>query len=321
MAFADARGIPNEFWEGGENGTPMGRGPFSLMDSLTIPALHDVMNNTMRDRIQRYENNGPANNPKYGVDTNRDYYFSLESSKKFADFIKGLTGIDLPTGIKLSATSGQNLTVFMMHGYDSTKSFPFNRNRGCVYGQYTAAMEETTNDQGIRARVEKGYIPQEIKRYIDFMTQSLFGYINAASENDNYNQSYFFHDGISKTAPDETEKFRGEWIRHLYGERGERGILSFDIELGEAYNEQVRGAGYEPNRVGLKTLEFFKPELSGFFVSADLRITEAIIQADADKTDKTPKREYLTTSFYEFVKNFYNEKKKLDEILLRRTRD
>jgi hypothetical protein len=37
MCFADARGIPNEFWEGGVTGTPMGNGPFSLEGNLTIP--------------------------------------------------------------------------------------------------------------------------------------------------------------------------------------------------------------------------------------------------------------------------------------------
>jgi hypothetical protein len=203
----------------------------------------------------------------------------------------------------------------MMHGYDSSKSNPYNRNRGCVYGQYNVIESDNA---GKKLPVEKGDIPLKIKQYIDFMTQSLFGYLNAASKRTkDYNWFYFYDDG-SGTPPDEVEKFRGEWIRHLYGETGGRGILAFDIELGRIYNEWIRGGGYDPDTVEAEErLEFFKPGQSGFFVPIGLQITEAIIRADAAKTDGTQKREYQTTSFYEFLKNFYGEKQGIDKNLLK----
>ena len=114
---------------------------------------------------------------------------------------------------------------------------------------------------------------------------------------------------------------RDEWVRHLYGERvTEReglNILAFDIELGQTYNELVRnkdGTGYSPGTVGKEDLEFFNTQETGFFVPLDKRITQDIIRADASKRDDDPqKRKFLTTSFYEFLKNFYTNKEIVDQ--------
>jgi hypothetical protein len=293
MCFADARGIPNEFWVNGSDGVPMTNGPFVLKSGLIIPALHEKMKHERRSKLQDQDD---QINPDVGVDANRDYHLSLPSSKAFAEFMQGLTGIILRSGIKLSDRSGQNVTVFMMHGYDSSKSNPYNRNRGCVYGQYKLDNE----NPGI------GVIPPIILQYIDMMTQSLFGYINAASGDAaadvTANREYFYQ------ADNEVGKFNGEWIRHLYGDRGKRGILSFDIELGEAYREGERGDPspgrcYNPNTVVSNNLPFFDLNRPGFFVPSAL--WEPRYDPDSGL--------YSTISFYSFLTSFYDRKKAVDD--------
>ncbi|GHV57898.1 hypothetical protein AGMMS49579_24430 [Spirochaetia bacterium] len=247
MAFADARGIPNEFY------TQTNGGPFSLNGTLTIPLLHNKMVSGMRTNMQLY--NISSINPKYGIDANRDYYFSLESSKRFADFIQSLTDFDVRQ--KQSVKYNGNLTVFMMHGYDSTKAN--NNYGGSVYGQYT---------------VKPGFIgeiPSIIIKYIGFITKSLFNYENKYTNN----KDYFYR------SDNAMEKYQGEWAWHLYGKDGDGkpGILSFDIELGEEYREGERGAGgarrYNVGKVGKETLPFFK-DASGYFIPEDMRTEDTL---------------------------------------------
>jgi hypothetical protein len=302
MAFADARGIPNEFWKDGVNGksmlqaritdTGIFRIGFSIdKGKLTIPKLHDMLGDRydkdtcekvteggilFRDLIQDKENNGLPSNPRWGVDANRDITLSLDSSWAFAGFVKMLTSADIQ---RKTGKSNGSCTFFMMHGYDSTK--PGNDNRGCVYGQYNVG----TNDIGT--------IPPEIKGYIDFMTQSLYGYKNAASGNSKNDKAYFYK-GIDNMA-----EFNGEWVRHLYGDGKDRKILAFDIELPEDYRQGTRGKGYNPFHVGNRDLPFFKDE-KGFLVSEEWRIP--------DKNKDIEKLIFPTESFYEFLNNFYKNK-------------
>ena len=97
-------------------------------------------------------------------------------------------------------------------------------------------------------------------------------------------------------------------------------ILAFDIELGQTYNEGVRGGGgwpvYTDSKIEDSGLPFFNTQETGFFVPLDKRITQDIIRADASKRDDDPpKRKFLTTSFYEFLTNFYTNKEIVDKAI------
>jgi hypothetical protein len=284
MCFADARGIPIVDENGNKLSIP------DALNRVTIPYLHNLIASLVPKSLDAPDDKEllrelikdqlDPTNPQYGIDANRDVNFSLDSSRRFAEFIESVTGIDLKQTDK---KDDGRCTVFMIHGYDSSKA-NYIENQGCVYGQYKPYAENPS----------RGVIPAEILRYIDMMTQSLFGYINAASSrvatDDTGIREYFYKNdnGINK--------FNGEWIRHLYGKMGERNILAFDIELGQAYNEQVRGdraaLTYDPDKVGNEYLEFFKPkrepEQPGFFVPS-------------------------AVSFYSFLTSFYDRKKDADE--------
>jgi hypothetical protein len=326
MCFADARGIPNEFWDhtvktDAKNRvryelTPRG-GPFILRPGLTIPSLdaamleevneESIIDNIsydkvilMRTAIQKGQYNGSPRFPKHGVDANRDIYFSLPSNQNFANFIFSLTGVDVR---RQTGTGNGNCTIFMIHGYDDTKPKNVAKAQGkrvdylpqgCVYGEYTI-------ENG------RGTIPPEIIRYVDYMTYSLFGYKNVAKTN----KEYFFGDDNNANS------YLGEWIQHLYGATGGRNILAFDIELGQTYNEGVRAGDhkslaeenirpYIAGKVGRDDdpdMPFFKEGEAGFFVPANFQ----------NKEDNRNKGLYPTISFYEFLLNFYKEKMELDE--------
>jgi hypothetical protein len=284
MCFADARGIPKRFWEWDTNHNR----PIGENNELTIPELHKDMNSVMRDNIQRY--NGTADSPVHGVDANRDFYFALKSSKVFYRFVMQVTGLDPRRRINPLAGINHDVTVFMIHGYDDTKDPDKKQNtpshRGAVYGQYTV--------EGAM-----GNIPLEIKQYIDFMTQSLFGYKNAAADWPNYNREYFY-----QREPGE-KLYRGEWIRHLYSEKGGHKILAFDIELGGTYNEGVHGqSSYKPGKIENQELPFFDKQNPGFFVPVDLH---------EKRPQNVEENIFTTVSFYNFLINFFNNKKAVDD--------
>jgi len=185
MAFADVRGIPNEFWINGKNGEPltMINGSFKLK-TISIPALHNMLekmypdekgvNQLLRTLIQDQKDPG---NPKWGVDANRDVTLSLPSSQRFADFIQHLTGVIVRKPIKTKYDG--SYTFLFIHGYDSGKAEEKEVDHGCVYGQYNVDNN-------------KGKLHDVTKMYIDFMTQSLFGYINSKSGKENNNKEYFY---------------------------------------------------------------------------------------------------------------------------------
>jgi hypothetical protein len=154
-----------------------------------------------------------------------------------------------------------------------------------------------------------GNIPLEIKQYIDFMTQSLFGYKNAAAGSDNYNREYFYDSKADE------QLYRGEWIRHLYSEKGGHKILAFDIELGGTYNEGVRKTtdekkvfswipDYTPGKIENQELPFFDEQNTGFFVPVDLR---------EKRPQNVEENIFTTVSFYNFLINFFNNKKTVDD--------
>jgi hypothetical protein len=326
MCFADARGIPIVDIEGRKR---------SLSDALTItiPDLHNLIASQVpkdphfpneKELLRKLiQDQLDPTDPKYGIDANRDVNFILDSSKRFAEFIKSITGIDLMVG---TGKDDGICTVFMIHGYDSSKSGYIN-NKGCVYGQYKPDGKNSGS----------GVIPLIIIRYIDMITQSLFRYINASSSivaTDNTSNRNYFYQNDNKI-----NKFNGEWIRHLCGRTEEYGISSFDIELGQVYNEQVRGAkaaeyakayrdasgtedqkrakaeeavkniaDYDPGKVENKDFEFFKPkqepEQRGFFIMNNQR------EINYNPRDGV----YPTISFNSFLTSFYDRKKDANEV-------
>jgi hypothetical protein len=235
MCFADARGIPNRFWKGGEkDGSVLQNGPFELNGSLSIPELHDNMKYEQRNELQRQRN---QINPDVGVDANRDYHLSLPSSQAFMRFI---------TAIKPNTTN--DINVFMIHGYAG-----YNEKRpGDVYGPYTI---ETKDGK------KYAYMAKTIKNYVLYILDSLFDKEYTSNATNSTDGGFFYMD--KNLIP---EQCAGEWSRHLYGEDGGKGILSFDIELPQSYNEGVNGApggdgrdkAYNPNDVESAVLPFFK---------------------------------------------------------------
>jgi hypothetical protein len=173
MAFADARAIPNIFWEKETDGTlrKNSRGKFELEPSLTIPRLHDEIAEKYNISTKQKQVNGTLlrtliqlhqpdpNNPDWGVDGNRDVKRSLQSSDVFFKFIDGLKQRHLPritTAANYTAPEEMvyiydpeddsvhelpvqrtvnNFRVLMIHGYDDTQPGM------CVYGPYYARVK------------------------------------------------------------------------------------------------------------------------------------------------------------------------------------
>jgi len=262
MAFADARGIPNEFWEGGTYGTAMANGPFRLK-TINIPALHDKMDAVMRKNIQ--ENNESPLNPRYGVDANRDFYFSLPSSRAFLSFIENkivrplsnnlqTTTETVIEGRTFSNTTYNNIRVLMMHGYDRS---------GAVYGPYSVYKKSTNEPWPARMdeKIDIYHVNELMRKYLgmwDFdqrRTDPL--YLNTSKD---------------------ARPYQGEWSLHLYN----RKIWSMDIELPDShargnnnpetpsYNEGVRGITegslkYKTQLIESKTLPYFNENNNGFY--------------------------------------------------------
>jgi hypothetical protein len=266
MCFADARGIPNEFWEGGVERNPMKNGPFRLKLGLTIPRLHDVMNQTMRNNIQGQQN--PLE-PIFGVDANRDFYFSLLSSQRFRDFIKTIKESVNVTDDNMDITETEifyrnvkidtvrqktikNIRVFMIHGYDST---------GAVYGPYSVSSKGI-----LGGKIAANMCEEDRKRVRDIMTKRLDMPLFT-----NYDDTdpYLYLDTETNAG-----KYRGEWSQHLYSML----IWAADIELRDdkplSYNEGVRYFGdekepekrpYNVNLIGSTDLPYFKDDNTNKF--------------------------------------------------------
>jgi hypothetical protein len=140
-----------------------------------------------------------------------------------------------------------NINVFMIHGYAQNNTPP-----GDIYGAYT-----------IETKDGKEYVDmaEPIRNYVNYILFNLFNKEYKFDANSSTNGGFFYEDkDVILT------EYAGEWSRHLYGEKGEIGILSFDIELPQNYNKGVIGAGgtdgrnrkYNPNNVGSLSLPFFK---------------------------------------------------------------
>jgi len=261
MCFADARGIPNEFWQGGKKNKALGRGPYKLIkDESMIIKLHEMVTQTVRDSIQKQ--NDPQN-PTHGVDANRDYYRSLPSSKMFYSFIETIkTGTALTDSNmdivetrvlyknqeieKPKRKTIKNIRVFMIHGYVGT---------GAVYGPYAVSDKgEAGRDNKIVANMSD----QDriiVRNMMDKLGFSPFKIPTS-------NEDKFFYDDTKTNAA----KYQGEWTVKLYEEQN---IWTADIELSWSYNEGIRYFGiekeegnaeilkYDPSKIGLGNLPYF----------------------------------------------------------------
>jgi hypothetical protein len=265
-------------------------------ENLSIPKLHQLMeenNGALHTNIQEQAN---SRKPEHGIDANRDYHDVLISALAFSRFIRGLNG------------PPQNITVFMLHGYDSQinnerlgkkmKGYPYNKHQGAVYSAY----KETEN---------KMYLPDDIMKNVDLITLALFGFrYNLGSDSTKrfeYSQKYLFEKDPSLV------KYKGEWVQKLYN----REIFCFDIELAETYREGTRGKKdpsgkdkeYVPEMVikrHEKGMPFFQDKTKGKFVDlAQMNITFVYPKKEGEEKPVT-KPKQVSLSFYDFLKDYYN---------------
>jgi hypothetical protein len=148
-----------------------------------------------------------------------------------------------------------------------------------VYGPYAVVSDG------------KAEMDQKIRNHVNFIRGALFSSqeynADKVDAKGNHIDEFFYDD--TKINP---AKYAGEWCRHLYGEMGQRGIYSFDIELPQMYNEQVREGKpvYNPNLIGSSILPFFEEKDTGNFV-----INKNII------------------GFYNLLRTYFDKKKQVDE--------
>jgi hypothetical protein len=253
MCFADARGIPNRFWEGGDGGGPLENGPFVLKGGLTIPELHEAMQYTKRSQIQGQTN---SSQPRYGIDANRDYYLSLPSNKEFLRFIKLINPVPVQgynmneddhekREIIAASILKKNIRVLMIHGYDST---------GKVYCPYWV---DASKPKWEVATTEAD------RNHVDLLMAE--NKLNMGTMGTNIN-NYIWSE--TRTMP---EMFLGEWSRRLYVECL---AWSCDIELNKnlpnKYDEGVRESppddrSYTPLSIGNTDLPYFQKDNNGFY--------------------------------------------------------
>jgi hypothetical protein len=260
MAFADARGIPNEFWnEFTEYGIGMNPGAvksFTLKrGELTIPKLHDSMTAGMRYNMQTFRINGPSAHPRYGVDANRDEYFSLQSGRCFKAFIEWIyrsagTSAKTKSAVRIYDTVEKkyhepteqsfagNIQVFMIHGYESG---------GGIFGPYFVKVKGENE-------VWPAAVSAKDKDRVNKMTHILF---NRKWKKDADEKTYHTTRNdphLYGTAGYDARPYQGEWSRVLF----DLGVWPADIELpggsaAASYDEGIRGDGdrpYCPSMVG-----------------------------------------------------------------------
>jgi hypothetical protein len=257
MCFADARGIPNEFWENTEQEIPTKYTRSSakvkvltlfnkqarLKPGLTIPALYDALVKTVRDDIWEWNNvtgkgerinreiimrtaiqdcNGEAfrNMTDYNSNNVDDYYprHGVDANR---DIRKSLESTRMFEGfIKelLTSTRPENIKVIMMHGYYSD---------GGVFGVYEVKSANKAE------MVDGG----------KYFAHAIWAYLY----NEPIGEIPEFY-GNTETNP---LGFAGEWNQVLY--KDNRGILSVDIELPFSFDEGRRGQtdwrAYNANKV------------------------------------------------------------------------
>jgi hypothetical protein len=208
LAFADARGLPIVDKDGKKYEPDDADSKKSIETALKahteIQYIHDLIREPvggiiLRNQIQSQRN---PENPRYGIDSNRDYNMALPSSRAFKGFIELLT----------RNTDRDKLNVFMMHGYTEY---------GDVYGPYYL------NSRG------KVRMTNEVKGYVNYIRSTLFNHRNIERTNSHIDENvndpdrqFYFADTLENPG-----KYKGEWVYHLYANDKENGILCFDIEL------------------------------------------------------------------------------------------
>jgi hypothetical protein len=292
--FADARGLPldneGKLTKNYPTATDLQRAVCNKLKDYKIPMLHDEIIRFIYDKNSKTMNTfqksiqaqPDSTKPEYGIDTNRDVYNLLPSTRVFLDFIDTRVS---------GGTSYDDIAVFMLHGYESiirerlrndVNNLP---SRGTVTGPY-------------KLDGDNGYMEEKTMNRIDFITSELFGYTYARGNPNgkiNCSKNYFF-----KADPNVGKEFNGEWARKLYldGKNGQaRRIQCFDIELPDNYRE---GARYPPGKSGNDTYEsdkvvnrytkrnmpFFNEATNGKFVNDTSSFYEFLLRF-FDKRDKT----------------------------------
>jgi len=306
MFFADARGLPLD-----NKGEYLNKVPAAglknavetkvtdTLKSLTIPRLHDDIAasipgfTTWQDGIQ---GQGDPKKPKYGIDTNRDIYNVLPSTKSCLQFF-----ID----------NKENMAVFMLHGYEEIV-----RDRvldGFIDG-YQCTLAGPYKLEG-----NKGYIEEYIMNQMDVITSLIFGY-RYKRENESKkaerSKNYFF-----KQDSNVGTIYNGEWSRKLFLNNNNtigHGILCFDIEMAENYREGSRNQTggkntgnkmkYDPklvmDRQNQNNMPFFNSSTERKFSITNKTV---VFEKIGDEEDKR----FITLSFNDFLLEYHTHKNKI----------
>jgi len=307
LFFADARGVPFVEKEGDKyrlsNNKPKEKKEVEnimneIYNFLEIPKLHDFIAEKINGTLVHtlIQDQKDSEKPEYGIDANRDCFNVLKSTDSFQTFINNLRA------------RPENIIVIMMHGYENAFSPKENRinkrngnDQGTVLGPY---IVKTHNN------IEYGFINDDVKKYLDFMTASLFGYIYNENENLPANdpknirqQNYFYQANADVT------KLKGEWGRKLYTERNDgQKILCVDIELANSYRDGTRGGNTPYNCEKIvnrdRHFTFFSKkygEPKGKFADVHRNIIYYLDNRDNQTIA-------FTKSFYDFLTSYFDYK-------------
>jgi hypothetical protein len=264
MCFADARGIPNEFWENTEQEVPtvhtktskkvkvltLSNNQAVLKEGLTIPVLHDSLVEPVMDDIFEWNNatekyewkckeiimrtaiqdcNGRAfeNMEDYTNNKVNPQYprHGIDANRDIRKSLQSTRMFEAFIKNLLTSVRAENIKVIMMHGYDT---------EGTVYGTYEvkSVSEAKMTDDG------------------KYFARALWEYLYVAENRIN---NFYSNTGTDPLA------YTGEWNQLLYKETC--GILSVDIELPNSFDEGRRGGS--PSYHAEKVRETFEGILTG----------------------------------------------------------
>jgi len=339
LFFADARGVPfikemnNTVYELQQityTPTEIGNNTWKeqvkkyllMVRNLSIPKLHDLMatkhNGTLVHTL--IQNQEDPIKPLYGIDANRDYHLVLPSSQRFAEFVKPLTGVDVQN--KTGINNGSCI-IFMLHGYESIKDTrryndqKLDKSHGVIYTPYL--IEKNNKNE------YKRYLDKDLMKYADFVNLFLFGYRFKREKVTKDQKDFEFT--LSKNyiyqSENNADMYRGEWSWLFYGGTGKRGVLTFDIELGEDYRQKTRGLGYDPNKIikrsdPINKMPFFQNGQEGKFVNNKNGGKITFVYPETEGKKQKPEEKIANLSFYDFLIDFYflfEKARKSEEII------
>jgi hypothetical protein len=217
--FADARGLPIVDNTGKSYGANTETSIKHAKDNLDIPALHDLIATTikisgedvtLRRAIQAY--NRTPDDPRYGIDTNRDSKHKIESLNEFYKYIDGLN------------RSSECIAVVFIHGYVNTENASRYGREGVVFPQYYIDSNDNNKVDIYKGRKE---FSKKIRKTLGWSETQLIQQDNVALPVELY---------LYSDTQNNPNNYKGETIREL----AEKRIYAFEIELPSGYDEGKR---------------------------------------------------------------------------------